>query len=270
MLEKAPGNGADVLIFDLEDAVRPDGKDEARGLVADVLGARQEGPPVYVRINGLETPWWEEDLRAVMPARPSGIVLPKPRGPDDLETVSAAIARGERSGAATGIIAIATETAEGTLSLAARSWRHPRLRGLMWGGEDLCAALGGTASRNQDGTYSDPIRLARSLCLMAARAAGVAPIDAVYVNHADSDGLRAEVLQARQDGFQAKAAIHPRQIDVIHAAFAPTGPEVRWAQEVVAALAHSRTGVAVVAGQMVDAPHLRRARAILSQPKFDS
>ncbi len=264
MLEKAPRSGSDALILDLEDAVHPQGKDQARGLVAQALSDRRAGhPSVYVRVNGLETRWCEDDLRAVLPGRPAGIVLPKPRGPQDLLALAGLIDRWEPPGSGTGIIAICTETAEGTLSLMSRSWAHPRLHGLMWGGEDLSAALQGTSSRMDDGAYAQPMALARSLCLLAARAAGVRPIDAVFVSHGDDAGLLAEVHGARRDGFGAKAAIHPRQIAVIHRGFAPTAAETAWAAEVVAAVGQEDGGVAVVDGQMVDAPHLKRAQAIL-------
>ncbi len=264
MLEKAPRSGADALILDLEDAVHPDGKDRARGLVADALARRQAGaPPAYVRVNGLDTPWCEDDLRAVLPGRPAGIVLPKPRGPRDVGALAGLIDRWEGAGGAAGIIAICTETAEGTLSLMAQSWSHPRLHGLMWGGEDLSAALQGASSRMDDGRYTQPMLLARSLCLFAARAAGVRPIDAVFVAHGDDAGLLGETRDARRDGFAAKAAIHPRQIAIIHQGFAPTAAETAWAEEVVAAIGRQGSGVAVVGGQMVDAPHLKRAQAIL-------
>lgn len=265
-LEKASRSGADALIFDLEDAVPPGQKEEARTIVADALSASAVAPAVYVRVNGLSTPWWEDDLRSVLPARPAGIVLPKPDGPEDVERLSRTIGRFEPPGADTGIIAICTETASGTLSLAARSWKHARLRGLMWGGEDLTVALGGSASRAEDGSYREPIRLARSLCLMAARAANVVPIDAVHVDYADTDGLLAEVLEARRDGFTAKAAIHPRQIDTIHSGFAPSQAEIGWARKVIDAMGRASSGVAVVDGKMVDAPHLALARSIMSHP----
>lgn len=264
MLAKAPRSGADGLILDLEDAVHPEGKDLARSLVAEVLSRHQAGaPPAYVRVNGLDTPWCQDDLRAVLPGGPAGIVLPKARGPQDLQALAALIGRWERPGAGTGLIAICTETVEGTLSLMARSWAHPRLHGLMWGGEDLSAALQGTSSRGADDGYTPPMQLARSLCLFAARAAGVWPIDAVFVSHADDAGLAVEVAAARRDGFAAKAAIHPRQIAVIHRGFAPSAAEIAWAAEVVAAVGGQDSGVAVVNGQMVDAPHLKRALAIL-------
>lgn len=264
MLEKAPRSGADGLILDLEDAVPPEGKDLARCLVAGALSRHPaSAPPAYVRVNGLDTPWCEEDLRAVLPCRPAGIVLPKARGPQDLPVLAGLIERWERPGAGTGIIAICTETVAGTLSLMSRSWVHPRLRGLMWGGEDLSAALQGASSRTDDGCYTQPMLLARSLCLFAARAAGVRPIDAVFVSHADDAGLLAEVGAARRDGFAAKAAIHPRQVAVIHQGFAPSIAETAWAAAVVTAIGRQDSGVAVVNGQMVDAPHLKRAQAIL-------
>jgi citrate lyase subunit beta/citryl-CoA lyase len=267
MMAKAIDGAADVVVLDLEDSVPPQGKEAARTAVAAALARpRRADGRLFVRVNPLDGAWCEDDLRAVLPARPDGIMLPKPEGPEDVERLAARIATLEQPDRAgqTRIIAICTETAAGTLSLASRSWRHPRLCGLLWGGEDLAAAVGASASRDEAGHYGGPFVLARNLCLLAARAAGVAPIDAVFTDFRDSQGLAREAAAARRDGFSAKAAIHPAQIETINRAFSPTDAERDWARRVIAALQDGAVGAAQLDGAMVDAPHLAQARRILA------
>jgi citrate lyase subunit beta / citryl-CoA lyase len=265
MMAKAAASGADVIIFDLEDAVHPDAKPAARRLVAETLAERAGGGPArYVRVNALDSAWCAGDLEAVLPSRPDGIMLPKAEGPEDLHRLPDLIERWEIPGALTRIIVVCTETPAATLSLAARSWAHPRLAGLLWGGEDLSAAIGATTNRDEDGRYTAPFAVARSLCLFAARAAGVVPIDAVFTNFRDSEGLARETDAARRDGFSAKAAIHPGQIGVINQRFTPTEAERGWAERVLLAFAASDTGVVQIDGVMLDAPHLAQARRIMA------
>lgn len=265
MMAKAAGSGADIVIYDLEDAVHPESKEAARSLVVEALRGAIPAPPLrYVRVNALDSGWCEGDLMTVLPAGPDGIVLPKVTGPEDLRQLAELMERWEtptRAGS-TKIIAVCTETPEATLSLAARSWKHPRLAGLLWGGEDLAAAIGATANRHDNGHYTAPFVLARSLCLMAAHAAGVAAIDAVFTDFRDGEALAEETEHARRDGFTAKAAIHPAQIGIINACFAPTDAERHWADRVIAAFEASGSGIAQLDGVMLDAPHLARARRI--------
>jgi citrate lyase subunit beta/citryl-CoA lyase len=267
MMTKALSSGADVVIFDLEDAVRPEAKAEARALVTQVLREAPRGRPnFYVRVNPLDSRWCLDDLAAVVPLRPRGVMLPKTSGPDDLGRLATLIGSHEAAGVRgeTRIIAICTETPASTLSLAAASWRHARLEGLLWGGEDLSAEIGATGNREVSGSYTAPFQLVRTLCLLAARAAGVTPIDAVYTNFRDEPGLAQEAAAARRDGFAAKAAIHPNQIATINNAFTPTEAERAWAKRVVEALSGDRAGAAQLDGVMIDAPHLAQARAILN------
>ena len=266
MMAKAAASGADIIILDLEDAVHPDSKQAARRLVAETLANRAgEAPEHYVRVNALDSAWCLGDLEAVIPARPDGIMLPKLVGPEDLLRVGGMIERWERAAerGMTKIIPVCTETPAATLSLAAKSWAHPRLAGLLWGGEDLSAAIGATTNRDEDGRYTAPFALARSLCLMAARAAGVVPIDAVYTDFRDSDGLRRETDAARRDGFSAKAAIHPSQVEIINRCFTPTDAERRWAERVLAAFDASDSGVVQIDGVMMDAPHRAQALRVM-------
>jgi len=266
-MAKAASSGADVLIFDLEDAVHPDAKPAARQLVAETLANSAGGRlSRYVRVNALDSAWCQGDLEAVLPAGPDGVMLPKLTGPEDLHVLSGLIERWELPARRdlTRIIPVCTETPAATLSLAARSWSHPRLAGLLWGAEDLSAAVGATTNRDEHGRYTAPFALARSLCLLAARAAGVVPIDAVFTDFRDSDGLARETDAARRDGFSAKAAIHPAQVAIINQRFTPTDAERRWAERVLAAFDASATGVVQIDGVMLDAPHLAQARRIMT------
>jgi len=268
MMAKADASGADVVVYDLEDAVHPQQKEAARPLVAAALGeGARAGLQRYVRVNALGTCWCESDLEAVLPAGLDGVMVPKVTGPEDLEQLDALIGRWEMpaKAGATRIVAVCTETPEATLSLAARSWKHPRLAGLLWGGEDLSAAIGATANRDANGHYTAPFALARSLCLLAAHAAGVAAIDAVFTDFRDSGALARETDAARRDGFTAKAAIHPAQVEIINARFTPTEAERQWAQRVIAAFESSDSGVTQLEGMMLDAPHLAQARRIMGR-----
>ena len=266
-LAKAPLSGADALVFDLEDAVALDRKLEARGLTVEHLaggGSAQQSR--WVRVNGLATGLTLQDLVAVMPVGPNGIVLPKCTGPTDVETLSQWLEAFEAAFGlepkSTGIIGIATETASGVLGLSGfAGYRSERLKGLMWGAEDLSADIGGSA-RGDDGAYLSVPRLARDLCLLAANASGVLAIDAVNINFANKEALAQEAQEAARAGFGAKAAIHPSQVPTINLAFQPTERDITWARRVVAALS-AGAGVAVVDGAMVDKAHLRRAQRIV-------
>ena len=264
MLEKAASSGADVMIYDLEDAVKPADKADARGFLAGHLANRASGgPAVAVRVNDLGTAWIRDDLRAMVPLRPDYLVLPKTTGPGDLAAVDGLMTPLEATQGETGIIAIATETVASVMSLFRQPWTHPRLRALMWGGEDLAADMGAPSNRTVSGAYSGPFRLARDLCLLAAKEARVAAIDAVFTNFRDLGALRQEASDARRDGFDGKAAIHPAQVAVLNELFQPSPQELEWAERVLEALDAAGSGVAVIDGQMIDAPHASRARRIL-------
>lgn len=268
--DKASQGAADALILDLEDSVAPSQKSAARAATASMLSGGPRGRQLlFVRVNALDSGLTLADLAAVMPARPDGIVLPKCRGGGDVQLLAHYLDAFEACHAlpagGTRILAIATETAEALFGLGTYVGASPRLWGLMWGAEDLAAALGSFGNRDASGGYSDPFRLARSLCLAGARAAGVLPIDTVYVDIKDLDGLRNETLVARRDGFGAKAVIHPAHVDVVNAAFVPSADEVAWAHRVTAAFAEAtETGVISIDGQMIDKPHLRKAESILA------
>jgi citrate lyase subunit beta/citryl-CoA lyase len=260
-MAKALGSGADALILDLEDAVAPAAKPEARRAVAGFLDANRTAK-LWVRVNPLDSPDCDKDLAALLPAHPDGIVLPKAEGGASVAELSRRLT--ERGNAATRIMAIATETPAAIFQLG--SFGHQkRLVGLTWGAEDLPAAIGAATSREEDGQYTPPYELARSLCLFGAAAAGVAPIETVYPGFRDREGLERYAARARRDGFVGMMAIHPDQVPVINAAFTPTSAEIAHAEAVVAAFeAQPGAGTLSLDGRMIDRPHLVQAQRILA------
>jgi citrate lyase subunit beta/citryl-CoA lyase len=255
------------LILDLEDSVVPDKKDEARGLTRTMLGGQRGGQQLYVRVNALDTGMTLQDLAAVTPAAPDGIVLPKCRSGDDVRHLAMWLdafeaAAGTKAGS-TQIVVVATETAASVFGLGSYKDCSPRLAGMMWGAEDLAASLGATENAS-GGKFHSPYLLARDMCLMGAAAAEVAAIDTVYTDIENLAGLELETRAARRDGFSAKALIHPKHVDIVNAAFEPTAVERAWAEKIVEAFASSPTlGTLRVDGRMIDKPHLRAARKIL-------
>jgi citrate lyase subunit beta/citryl-CoA lyase len=274
-LEKALGSGADALLIDLEDSVALAAKDEARRATAAFLGqAKGESarPRLFVRINGLATGLADSDLDGVMAAAPDGVMLPKAVGGADVSHLGAKLAvREAEFGLADGstrIIAIATENARGLFALGTFAGASHRLAGIAWGGEDLSADIGAETNRDEGGAYTEPYRLARSLTLLGATAAEVDPIDSVFTNFRDMDGLAAECREARRDGFVAKMAIHPAQVPVINEAFTPSAEALARAQAVIDAFARNPgAGVVGIEGEMLDRPHLKRAERLLHRAR---
>lgn len=265
--EKASTSNASALILDLEDSVATEKKAEARGLTHAMLSGRRQSQQLYVRVNGLDTGMTLQDLAAVMPAAPDGIVVPKSHGGDDIRQIAYWLdafeaAAGSQAGS-TRIVAVATETAASIFGLGGYKNSSPRLAGLMWGAEDLAASLGATEN-GSGGVFHSPFRLARDLCLMGAAAAEVAAIDTVYTDIDNLAGLEAEARAARRDGFTVKALIHPKHVDIVNAAFEPSDAERAWAETIVAAFAaNSELGAFRLEGKMIDRPHLRAARKVL-------
>lgn len=274
-IEKGLAGDADAVIVDLEDSVAPGAKDAARRLTAEILGARdtaarKAGPDIYIRVNALDTDLTAGDLEAVMGARPDGIMQPKTRGAADVRSLSAMILAEEtRHGieaGSTSIVAIATETAASLFHMGTYVDAGPRLRGMAWGAEDLSADLGATTNRRADGAYADPYRLARTLCLAGAVAAGVQPIDTVFTNFRDDAGLRQECEDAMRDGFTGKMAIHPAQVPTINQVFTPSPDQIERARRIVEAFSGAGdVGVVGVDGEMLDRPHLTRAERLLER-----
>jgi citrate lyase subunit beta/citryl-CoA lyase len=262
-LAKAPDSGADALIVDLEDAVAPAHKAAAREVAGSWLRARhaKPGPQLWVRINPMSSRMLDEDLSAILPAKPAGILLPKPDSVADVRTLEAAL-----EGTEIRIVAIATESALAVMTLTGYTRPPKRLVGLTWGAEDLAVSLGARANRDAQGEYLFTYRLARSLCQLTAAAAGVAALETVYTDIADLAGLERAARQACAEGFAGMLAIHPRQIAVINAAFTPDAAAIARARRVVAAFAAAgEAGVIQLDGRMLDQPHLVQARRVLER-----
>jgi citrate lyase subunit beta/citryl-CoA lyase len=260
-MEKALSVGADALILDLEDAVAPAAKPAARREVAAFLD-RNSAARIWVRVNPLDTPDHDKDLAAVLPAHPDGIVLPKAEGGASVTELARRLS--ERGNSTARVLAIATETPAAIFQLGTYGGAK-RLMGLTWGAEDLPAAIGAATSREEDGRYTPPYELARSLCLFGAAAAGVSPIETVYPDFRNLEGLAAYAAKARRDGFTGMMAIHPAQVPVINAAFTPSEAEVVHARAVVAAFeANPGAGALSLDGKMIDRPHLVQAQRVLA------
>lgn len=255
-LRKALASGADAVVCDLEDAVAPGEKDAARELTRHTLATTVEGPGplTMVRINGVGTPFWEDDLRAVGRLDLDALVLPKATP----EAVDALGANGPP------LVAV-VETAGG-LRLAYETASRPRVAALALGAADLGVELG--LEPRPDGLE---LLYARSALVVDSAAAAIrAPFDVVHLDVRDDNGLAAEARLARSLGFGGKLCIHPRQVPVVHDVFAPPDDDVDWARQVVeayeAGLSAGRGAVALE-GQMIDLPVVQRARRILEQAK---
>ena len=255
-ITKALDSEADAIIFDLEDSVTPAMKPVARDLLSR-LPRRDGGPTWWVRINPIGSEFHKDDLELIGLADVHGIVLPKAEGGADVTQLA------HRTGSIP-IHAIVTETAASLFDLL--SYRQPGspLVAMSWGAEDLSAALGASSKHDANGALSFTYRLARSLCLAGAAAAGVQPVDGVFQDFRDDEGLRREAEAAAREGFTGKLAIHPAQVSVINAAFTPSAEDVSRAEEIVAAFeAHPDAGVLAVGGKMIDRPHLVQAQRVL-------
>jgi citrate lyase subunit beta / citryl-CoA lyase len=268
--EKARGCGADGLILDLEDAVAPGRKSDARTLVANML---KEAQPrrwtFWVRINALDTGLALDDLAAVVVPGLDGIVLPKANGNQDLVQVGHYLDAFETVGGVQAghvkIIVVSTETPTAMFNLGSYASRHSRLAGLTWGAEDLGAAVGATVNKEPDGQWTQPYQVARSMCLFAAASADVVPIDTLYADFRDTAGLAESCRRARRDGFMGRIAIHPDQVETINQCFTPSDDEIRHARRVVETFAASpSSGTIGIDGKMYDIPHLTQARRVLA------
>lgn len=274
-LSKSVQTGADVIVVDLEDSVPADAKPTARHQAASWLGAhrrmivehRHTGR--WVRINALESRMWREDLAAVMPSAPDGIVLPKASGPEAVRQLAAEIyefeQRNQIPSGSTKILPLVNETPHAAMTIGAYvEAPHQRLFGLSWEVEQLAAVLGASRTRDASGSWSGAFQFARAQTLLTAHACGVVAIDTFSSDFADEEGLRAAAMAARADGFSGMLAIHPEQVPVINEAFTPSEEEVGNARRVVAAFdASPGAGVVRLDGRMIDQPQLRLAHQIL-------
>ena len=271
MFTKALSLPADSLILDLEDSVTPDNKQRARDAVCEWLTAADfAGQEKLVRVNPLDSQWGRADIEAIVGAKPDGIVVPKVNSAESVNAISELIKSLEvNHGMVEGgikLLLIGTEDAAAVFNLPTMAG-HSRVDGLTWGAEDLSVSLGAKAKRDANGEYLDVFRFVRSMCLLAAVAAKVQPIDAVYVDIKNLKGLAAECKTAADMGFTGKLTIHPEQIEIVNQAFTPSQHEIDEATALLAAFAQQEKAGRMAFtfnGQMVDVPHLKRAQQILA------
>ena len=257
-IPKALASEADAVILDLEDSVALADKPKARGLAREILKQPRGPAKLFVRVNALSSGLTADDLAAVAAARPDGLLLPKSESGADVKRLIAM--------AKLPVIAIATETAAAMFNLGTYGDCGPHLLGLTWGMEDLAAALGAQSNRDTEGRPTAPYDLARTLCLIGARAAGVEPIDGVYANFRDLAGLEAQCRDAVRDGFTAKLCIHPDQASIVNRIFTPSPEAIARAERIVQAFAEAGdAGVIGLDGEMLDVPHLKAAKALLAR-----
>ncbi|NNK79159.1 MAG: CoA ester lyase [Litoreibacter sp.] len=260
-LEKATTLPVDAIIFDLEDAVSPDEKAKARELLAETLSGTDFGPRYrLVRINGQDTEWGPKDLETFAKVGPDAILLPKVESRAAVAEISARL-DAEPASARTRLWAM-METPLGILN-AAEIATGPRMEGFVMGTNDLAKDLNCRFRADRE-----PLLTSLQLCLLAARAHGLICIDSVFNAFKDNEGLRVEAGQGRDMGFDGKSLIHPAQVAITNAAFAPSAAEVEIAQRQIAAFEEAEAkgeGVAVLDGKIVENLHVETARALLAK-----
>jgi len=269
-MAKAVESNADIALLDLEDAVAVENKPIARQMVQDLLRANAaERARIWVRINPLDGPYALDDLAAILPAQPGGIMLPKVDGRADVEKLdhylsALEVANGMEEGS-TPVIVLITETAEAMFHTGDYKGVR-RLVALTWGAEDLADAVGAMSNRDMDGSFSFTFELARSLTLLGAAAAGVPAVETICADFKDLEALKARAEIVRRNGFRGMLAIHPAQVDVINAAFTPSADEIAEAKEIVE-IFRANPGVGAIGykGGMLDRPFLSRAQQLLAQ-----
>ena len=261
--------GSDRIILDLEDAVSPDQKDAARELTAETLRCMKfPGCQVIVRMNGMDTPYWREDLERILSGRPDFLMPPKVGDGEEIKELDRMMGEmEEKHGIKKGSIGLIPliETARGVENSYRIACSSGRIEGLFLGAEDLTSDL--RCARTKKG---DEIAYARSRILYAARAAGVEAYDSPFTDVEDMEGLRRDTELAKSLGFSGKAAVNPRQVECINEVFSPTQQEIDYARDVVAAAeaaAAEGKGVISLRGKMIDAPILNRAKTVLQMAR---
>jgi citrate lyase subunit beta/citryl-CoA lyase len=272
---KAIATAADAIIFDLEDAVVPENREAARQLVRQTIqeqGNKLAGR-LWVRINPVNTDDCLADLSAIVTNGLAGVMVPKPDSAADIDTVGHYLAALEQHAkmpiGSVKILSVMTETAKAFLQADSYgSEIRPRLAGVLWGAEDLSAALGAAANTDIDGNLSFTYQMARSLCLGSAAAADCQPIDTVYTDFRNPEGLVENCRAARREGFLGKIAIHPNQVDTINTCFSPSAEEVSYAHAVLKAFADNPgKGTVGLEGKMLDRPHQVQAERLIGMAK---
>jgi citrate lyase subunit beta/citryl-CoA lyase len=254
-LEKALELPADVVIVDLEDSVGPEAKEQARALAVAALRRGFPGKTTALRCNGLDTPWGQADLKAVVQAQPDVLVLPKVSSPEPIHAVTRGIGQDIRLWAM-------IESCMGLIRMPdiAGAARTTGLSGLLVGGNDLAADM-----RCQVGVDRHALVPALSQVVITARAWGLTPLDGPFNDFHDAGGLEIQCRQAAELGFDGKSLIHPAQIETANRAFSPSAERIAWARAVIAAFeVEPRAGVLNVDGRMVERMHLREAQAIVA------
>jgi citrate lyase subunit beta/citryl-CoA lyase len=263
-------SGADALILDLEDAVAPSQKAAARAHVAALIDQEKTRAwAFFVRVNALDTGLTLDDMAAVVKPGLDALLIPKTDSAADVTRIAHYLdALEARSGMSQGSVKLAvvcTETPKAMFNLGSFAPAHARLVGLTWGAEDLSAVLGATDNKEADGTWTFPYQVARAQCLFAAAAAEVAPLDTLFVNFKDTEGLERDCRKSRRDGFSGRIAIHPDQIATINRCYAPSEAEIAQARRIVEAFeANPGVGTLGIDGKMYDVPHLKAARKTLA------
>jgi len=271
-LAKGLGSGADALILDLEDAVALDNKPAARAAAVEFLNSRptDSRQMLIVRMNALDTEFWQQDLADIIPAKPDAILVPKTNSGACIATVCQHVTQLEKQHAletgAMKLMNVATETAASLFNLGSYGGVSDRLFAMTWGAEDLSADLGARSNRDEDGLYTAPYQLARTLCLAGAVAANAMPIDGICKDFRDDQALEKETRAAIRDGFTGKLAIHPAQVPIINTVFTPSDADLAEAYAVVKVFADAgNPGVIALDGKMLDRPHLRQAEQLIAR-----
>jgi len=259
-LDKAKGIPADALIFDLEDAVAPDAKPDARrNAVAAALSGEYGNKEITIRCNGLDTQWGHEDLAAAAMANVSAVVIPKINSVKEVEAVSSSLASAGAPGSMKIWAMIETPTAIFDVRQIAA---HPRVQTLVMGTNDLAKELRATQVRGRS-----PLTPHLATALLAAREAGKVILDGVFNDVKDLDAFRDECVQGAQMGFDGKTLIHPSQVEIANDVWAPSADEVDYAQRVIAAFEEATAegrGVITVDGRMIENLHVDNARRVLA------
>ena len=266
-MAKAADGQADIVLLDLEDSVMPESKPAAREMVHAFLASRDDRHRLWVRVNPLSSGDIEADLDAIMPAAPGGLFLPKAEGRPDMDALDAMLTTREElhgiESGATKVAALVTETPRAMFTTGDYE-SAPRLVAMSWGAEDLSSALGARVQFNDNGGYMPTFELARSLCLIGAVAAGVAPVETIQADFRDLEGLKDRALLVRSQGYRGMLAIHPAQVPIINEAFTPTAQEIAHARAIIAAFdANPGAGTVGLDGAMLDRPHLALAKAMI-------
>ena len=270
MLINAAYLGADSLIFDLEDAVSPAEKDAARILIRNTLRYMDfDNQEIIVRINAIDTPFWQADMDAILPEKPDMVLLPKANRPEDIVLADEYMTKVEKAcGIEAGSIRLMPliETALGLENSFLIASASKRVNAMLLGAEDLTADL--QCTRTKEGKE---IEYARGRIVVAARAAAIDVYDTPFTDVNDDEGIVTDTAFAKSLGFTGKASISPRHIDVINRIFSPTQAEVDYAYEVIDAITLAKEqgkGAVALRGKMIDAPIVARAERTISAAKI--